>query len=121
MALRSPGVDDLHLVLGGHAGVHADVLDLFPQLHIREGLQRLPGEGEVPLLEDPHLASDSHRGELVVPGDHDDLDPCLRRPPDRLDGVPPGRIHHPDEAEEDEAGLEDLLFRGGVRRDLPVR
>ena len=102
----------------GDPRVDPDPFHLTYEVRVGHLLELFPGEGEVALAEDPHFPGHRHRGELVVPRDHDDPDPRLLAATDRLDRVGAGRIHHPGEAEEREVRLERVLLQ---RRQLPVK
>jgi hypothetical protein len=57
----------------------------------------------------PQSLRDRQRGRRVVSGDHDDADPGLLAPTDRLDRLVAGRVDHPLEA--DEAELAEVVLR----------
>ena len=91
-------------------GVDADSLHPAYELLVGHFLEFLSGEGPVSFAEDPHLPRHGHRGELVVPRDHDDPDARLLASTDRLDRIGPRRVHHPRQPEEGEIRLEDFFL-----------
>ncbi len=92
MAVGFERLDDLHLVRGRDAGEHVDLVDAPGQLGIRHGVQlgaadHLAGQAQ--------FAADGGGGELVVAGDHLDLDARFLAVRDGAFRLGARRVHQP--------------------------
>ena len=94
LALLAEGLDHQHLVLGGHASDHADVVDAIETLGLGHRGQVGAEDG---LPGDAQLLGDGRTGDHVVSGDHPHADVGVLGGSDRVEGLGPGRIDHPDQ------------------------
>ena len=107
-SLGLPCLDNTHLVLGGHTGIHRISLHVLLQSRLVHGVQILSGDGHIAVPEDVQFLGDGHSGELVVAGDHDRTDAGGVALGHGLLDLHAGRVDHAHQAHEGQAGLQAL-------------
>ncbi len=95
MALFLERVGEEHLVLGGDPAEHPDVVDAGQPLGLGQVGEVRAQDG---LARDPDLLGDGRAGDDIVPGHHADDDVGRLGAGDRVLGLVPRRVDHPDQA-----------------------
>jgi len=104
------GLDDLELLLGGHPGIDPDLFDSLLEFFPRKLREFPPGDDNLPFAaDDPNPPGNDLCRQRMVSRDHHRPDSRGPTHGHRFEGLSPGRVHHADDAEQDQQGISATL------------
>ena len=115
-AVFAPCVDDAHLVLGLHAGIHAVTADHFRKPVVGDVVQLRACDGFIRCFDDAELLGDGNGGILVVACDHDGTDAGLAALCNGVLYLGSDRVDHARQAQEGQVMLQRVRLE--IRRKL---